>query len=260
MSSSSDASRRRFLSATAVGGLGALGALALSACGSGAKAGSSTAATSVTASGPPPSTPASGPPPAPLATTPQEALQLLKDGNQRFAEDHAQHLDDDVDRRLAVRSGQRPFATVLSCVDSRVPVELLFDRGIGDVVVIRSAGEVLDHAVNGSLEFGVAELNTPLLMVLGHQRCGALTAAVKAYDDKTTDPDDLGYLASALAPAVRQAAGQPGDRVTNAVRANVALTLAALRRSPVLAPLEKQGKVAMVGAYYDLDSGRVDLI
>ncbi|HTI78244.1 MAG TPA: carbonic anhydrase [Mycobacterium sp.] len=163
-------------------------------------------------------------------------------------------------RRIAVRTAQKPFATILSCVDSRVPVELIFDRGFGDLVVIRSAGEVLDRSVIGSLEFGVAELNTPLLMVLGHQRCGALTAAVNALDTKSTEQDDLGYLVDALAPAVRKVSGQPGDRVTNAVRANVALTLGQLRQSPVLGQLEQRGTVKMIGGFYSLDTGKVDVI
>jgi carbonic anhydrase len=262
MFSSSDRSRRRFLSTTvgASGAFGAFGALAISSCSSGAKGGSTPAASTPQASASPTPTPQNGQPLQELATNADQALQLLKDGNQRFVDDRAEHVDDDVNRRIAVRTAQRPFATILSCVDSRVPVELIFDRGFGDLVVIRSAGEVLDHAVTGSLEFGVAELNTPLLVVLGHQRCGALTAAVNAYDKRTTDQDDLGYLATALAPAVRQTTGQPGDRVTNAVRANVALTLSQLRRSPLLAPLETQGKFKMVGAYYDLDTGKVDLI
>ena len=143
---------------------------------------------------------------------------------------------------------------------ARVPVELIFDRGFGDLVVIRSAGEVLDKAITGSLEFGVAELNTPLLMVLGHQRCGALTAAVSAYDKKSTDQGDLAFLENALSPAVRQVSGQPGDRIANAVRRNVALTIDQLRQSPVIASLERQGKVKLVGGYYSLDSGQVELI
>ncbi|WP_101948769.1 carbonic anhydrase [Mycobacterium sp. 3519A] len=232
-------SRRNFLFAVATG----TAALAVSSCSSSTKGGA-TASAAV----------------EPLATDPDHALQLLTDGNRRFVDNHAEHVDDNLARRLAVRTTQRPFATILSCVDSRVPVELVFDRGFGDLVVVRSAGEVLDHSVIGSLEFGAAELNTPLLMVLGHQRCGALTAAVNAFDKKSPEQGDLGYLVEALAPAVRQVSGQPGDRVTNAVRANVKLTLAQLRQSPVLGLLEKQGKLKMVGAYYELDTGRVDMI
>ena len=255
--------RRRFLAGTLTGALGGLGALVLGSC--------STDAASAdhdhpTTSAAPPSPAAAAPNPAtaakvePLAANADQALQLLRDGNQRFVQNHAEHVDDNLQRRMAVSSTQRPFATILGCVDSRVPIELIFDRGFGDLVVIRSAGEVLDRSVVGSLEFGVAELNTPLLMVLGHQRCGALTAAVKAFDTHETQPGDLEYLVDALTPAVRQVTGQPGDRVTNAVRANVALTVAQLRTSPVLAQAESTGKVKMVGGYYDLDTGKVDVL
>ncbi|OBF33845.1 carbonic anhydrase [Mycobacterium sp. ACS1612] len=239
MTLSREHSRRNLLLAAATGA----GALAVSSCSAPAKGGA-TAKAAV----------------EPLATDPDHALQLLTEGNRRFVDNHAEHVDDSLARRMAVRTSQRPFATILSCVDSRVPVELVFDRGFGDLVVVRSAGEVLDHSVIGSLEFGAAELNTPLLMVLGHQRCGALTAAVDAFDKKSTEQGDLGYLVEALAPAVRQVSGQPGDRVTNAVRANVTLTLAQLRRSPLLGQLEKQGKLKMVGGYYALDTGKVDMI
>ncbi|BBY46758.1 carbonic anhydrase (plasmid) [Mycolicibacterium arabiense] len=258
MPRSNDPSRRRFLS-TLAGGLGAAGAFALAACGSPNRGGSTTAAVPQTAD-PSTPTPAGGATVAPLAANGDEALALLVAGNRRFAADHLERADDNVDRRLAVRTSQKPFATILSCVDSRVLVELIFDRGFGDLVVVRSAGEVLDKAVTGSLEFGVAELNTPLLMVLGHQRCGALTAAVGAYDKKKTDADDLGFLEDALSPAVQRIAGKPGDRITNAVLENVALVRDQLRQSPVIGPLESQGKVKLVGAYYNLDNGQVQLL
>lgn len=233
-------SRRRFLTTT-LRTLGAgLGVATLTACGSSDQSGGV------------------GPELEPPVANGKEALQRLVEGNRRFAENHAQHLDEGAERRIAVSKAQHPFATVLGCVDSRVPIELVFDRGLGDLVVVRSAGEALDHSVTGSLEFGVAELGTPLLMVLGHQRCGALDATIKALDAKHAEAEgEIGYLVEALAPAVRQVAGKPGDRLANAVQANVALTLAQLRKSPVLGPLEKSGKVKLVGAYYDLDTGKV---
>jgi carbonic anhydrase len=182
-------------------------------------------------------------------------------GNERFVADQAGNLDEGIARRVAVSKGQHPFATVLGCVDSRVPIELVFDQGLGDLVVVRSAGEALDHSVIGSLEFGVVELHTPLLMVLGHQRCGALDATIKALDadQRTSDGGEIGYLVDALAPAVRQVTGKPGDRLTNAIHANVDLVLAKLRQSPVIAPLEKSGKLRLIGAYYELDTGKVVL-
>ena len=180
------------------------------------------------------------------------------EGNQRFVANQSQDVNEGGERRVAVSKGQHPFATVLGCIDSRVPVELVFDRGLGDIVVVRSGGEALDRSVIGSLEFGVVELGTPLLMVLGHQRCGAIDATIKAFDAKENEDDgDIDYLVDALTPAVKQVTGKPGDRLTNAVHANVDLVLAQLRKSPVLGPLEKAGKVKLVGAYYELDTGKV---
>jgi carbonic anhydrase len=235
-----DSSRRTFFRYSAA----ALGAAALTGCASDDQ--------SQTAASPPAATPE-----APVANG-KEALQRLMDGNQRFTGNQAVDLDEGEERRIAVSKGQHPFATILGCVDSRVPAELVFDRGLGDLVVVRSAGEVLDKAVIGSLEFGVAELHTPLLMVLGHQRCGAVDATIKALDTRTADAEgDIDFLMEALEPAVRQVTGKSGDRLANAVHANVDLVLQQLRRSPVLGPAEKAGKVLMVGAYYELDTGKV---
>ncbi|MGW5188489.1 carbonic anhydrase [Kribbella sp. NPDC004138] len=188
-------------------------------------------------------------------------LERLLAGNARFVAAQEQDLDEGIARRIAVSKGQHPFATILGCVDSRVPIELVFDQGLGDLVVVRSAGQALDHSVVGSVEFGVAELHTPLLMVLGHQRCGALTAAMNAVDSarRTADHGEIDYVVEALTPAVQGATGKPGDRLTNAIRTNVDLTLAKLRQSPVIAPLEEAGKLELAGAYYELDTGKVVL-
>jgi len=243
-------SRRRFL-ATALSGT--LGAATLAACAVDRSAAQGT--TSRPSQGT--STPSPGSAEQPVANG-NDALQRLIEGNARFAANQARHLDEGSERRIAVSSGQHPFATVLGCVDSRVPVELVFDRGLGDLVVVRSAGEALDHSVIGSLEFGVAELGTPLLMVLGHQRCGAVDATLKALDaKKVEDTGDIDFLVDAITPAVQAVAGHSGDRLTNAIHANVDLVLGKLRKSPVLGPLEKAGKVKLVGAYYELDTGKV---
>jgi carbonic anhydrase len=188
-----------------------------------------------------------------------DALGRLLAGNARFVAAQEEYLDEGVARRIAVSKGQRPFATVLGCVDSRVPIELVFDQGLGDLVVVRTAGGALDRSVIGSLEFGIAELHTPLLLVLGHQRCGALDATIKAVDKPTTHPGNLGYLVDQLTPAVRQAFATPGDRLANAVRTNIAHILAQLRRSPVIAPLERSGKLKLAGAYDELDTGKVSI-
>ncbi|TDO44329.1 carbonic anhydrase [Kribbella sp. VKM Ac-2527] len=250
--------RRRFLTTTLSSTLGAgLGAAALTAC----AADDSAAGTPVAHSTPGSARPAAAPTIQPPVANGKEALQRLVEGNQRFVANRSEEVDEGEERRVAVSKGQHPFATVLGCVDSRVPIELVFDQGLGDLVVVRSAGEVLDHSVTASLEFGVAELGTPLLMVLGHQRCGALTATIKALDAQRTEAEagEIGYLVDALAPAVRQVKGKSGDRLDNAVHANVDLVLAQLRKSTVLGPLEKSGKVRLVGAYYELDTGKVTL-
>ncbi|WP_432893849.1 carbonic anhydrase [Kribbella sp. CA-245084] len=192
----------------------------------------------------------------------KQALERLMVGNARFVAAQEQDLDEGIARRVAVSKGQHPFATILGCVDSRVPIELVFDQGLGDLVVVRSAGGALDQSVTGSIEFGIAELHTPLLVVLGHQRCGALDATIKALDadQRTSHTKGLDYLVDTLAPAVRQVAGKSGDRLTNAVQANVTLTLTKLRQSPVIGPLEKSGKLHLAPAYYELDTGRVVLL
>ncbi len=246
-------SRRRFLTralhTTLVAGAGGAALTACAESGTGSGTASTPAAQSI----------GTNPPSPPAVVDGNQALQRLLDGNARFVADREEKLDEGVARRVAVSKGQEPFATVIGCVDSRVPIELIFDQGLGDLVVVRSAGEALDHSVVGSLEFGVAELHTPLLMVLGHQRCGALTATIKALDSghRTAEAGEMGYLVDTLAPAVRQVAGKPGDRLTNAVHANVDLTLAKLRQSSVISPLEKAGRLKLVGAYYELDTGKV---
>ena len=156
-------------------------------------------------------------------TTAEEALKLLAEGNKWYAEFKSMPLNEDEARRIEVSQGQRPFATIISCVDSRVPPELVFDRGLGDLFVIRSAGEALDQAVTGSVEFGVVEFSTPLVMVLGHESCGAVDASIKALEADGADHGEHGsidYLVKAITPAVKkQVQGQPGDLLVNAVKA-----------------------------------------
>lgn len=191
------------------------------------------------------------------------ALRLLVEGNRRYAEFHSTDLNETPARRTEVVNGQHPFATIFSCVDSRVPPELVFDRGLGDLVVIRSAGEVPDHAVTGSLEFGVEELHTPVLMVLGHQKCGAIAAtiaAIEAGDEWDNPPGEIDYLVRSLTPVVKSVRRHSGDWLTNAVKANVVAQLAKLRRSPILGPAEEEGEVLLVGGYYSLETGLVELL
>jgi carbonic anhydrase len=189
-----------------------------------------------------------------------QALQQLLAGNQRYVEAHLSHPHLTTERRTEVARGQHPFAMVFSCVDSRVPPELVFDQGLGDLFVIRTAGHVLDQAAFGSIEFGTAALGIQLLVVLGHEQCGAVAATIAALDKRTAAPGHIGALVTGLTPAVEQARAQAGDLVHNAVRANVALTVRTLATSPILSQAMAQGQLKIVGACYHLDTGNVEVL
>lgn len=187
-----------------------------------------------------------------------EALQLLLDGNRRYAANKPA-LDESPRRRMEVARGQKPIAMVLGCVDSRVPPELIFDQGLGDLFVIRTAGEVLDQAALGSLEFGVAELHIPLLVVLGHHHCGAVKAAIDELAGHGEAEADIRYLVEALEPAVENGKRLGGDLWEQAGRAQIALQVDRLKRSPVLAEAVADGALCVVGTWYDLESGLVEM-
>lgn len=188
---------------------------------------------------------------------PEEGLKRLLEGNQRYVAARALHPNETAECRTRVAGGQEPFAMVLGCSDSRVPPEVLFDQGLGDLFVVRTAGHVLDDAGLGSLEYAAEHLGVRLLLVLGHERCGAVGAAVKGGEAE----GHLEYLVKAIAPAVEATRGTPGDAVDNAVRANVAQVAATLRSSkPLLRELAEDGRLKVVGARYDLDTGVVEVL
>lgn len=189
-----------------------------------------------------------------------EALQRLLEGNERYAANKSVDLNESQNRRAEVAGGQSPFATIFSCVDSRVPPELIFDRGLGDLFVIRTAGQVLDNAVLGSLQFGVAELKIPLLLVLGHEKCGAVKATVEAVENNATAKAEINWLVDGIRPAVEAAKAQSGDLLDNAVKANVSLTVEHLKTSSILSEAVGKGELKIVGARYDLDTGLVEVI
>jgi carbonic anhydrase len=196
---------------------------------------------------------------APVAG-PDEALARLLEGNRRFVADKNTGLHEGELRRVAVAGAQTPFASVFSCVDSRVPPELIFDRGLGDLFVIRTAGQVLDGAVLGSLEFGVAELKIPLLLVLGHSECGAVKATIEAVEHGSAAPDEINVLVEGIRPAVERAHAAGGELLPTAIDANIALTVARLRETPILAQAIAAGALKVAGARYDLASGKVELV
>src|SRR6267142_1234670 len=186
--------------------------------------------------------------------TADSALAELKSGNARHVEHRYQHPHLTADRQQQLIFGQNPHAQILSCSDSRVPPELIFDQGLGDLFIVRVAGNVASDTELGSLEYGAEHLHIPLLVVLGHQHCGAVTAAVEGGEAQ----GHIRALVNLLHPAVEKSRGLPGDAVENAVKANVEMVVKQLRTStPILAELVSHGKVRVVGAVYSLDTGKV---
>jgi carbonic anhydrase len=194
------------------------------------------------------------------ATAAGEPLDRLMEGNTRYVASRPAHPNQTAKRRAALARGQRPFATIFGCADSRVPPEVVFDQGLGDLFVVRVAGNVADSPGIASIEYAVSTLECPLVMVLGHSRCGAVDAAVKAAPGATF-PGQLGSLVEAIRPAVDRVKDKPGDLLDNAVRANVVVMVEKLRAAPpILAGRVKDGKVRIVGAHYDLETGKVELL
>ncbi len=191
---------------------------------------------------------------AQTALTPDEALKALMDGNARFAAGRLTSFQEDL-TLLAQKTAekQEPFAAVLSCADSRVPVEIVFDQTIGYVFVVRVAGNIATPEIIASLEYGAAVLGTRLIMVLGHGACGAVTAAIAG----KAVPGQISALYAPLRAAVAQAGPDPEATI----RANARIQAGLLRSaSPVIADLVAQGKVKVVAAHYDLASGAVSLL
>ncbi|MDZ8240957.1 MAG: carbonic anhydrase [Nostoc sp. ChiQUE01a] len=188
--------------------------------------------------------------------SPDAALQKLIEGNQRFVQHQPQYPDQSATRLQEVAQAQHPFATILSCADSRVPAEIIFDQGIGDIFDVRLAGNIATPESLGSIEYAVTLLGTPLLMVLGHERCGAVTAAVK----NEALLGDIGSFVEAIKPVVKSAKLQPGEAVENAVVANVQYQITRLKRSRLLTERLQSGKLKIVGGRYDLDTGGVTII
>src|SRR5215831_3054125 len=174
------------------------------------------------------------------ALSADQALSRLLAGNARFVAYKERHPDESADRRRELISGQHPFAVILGCSDSRVAPELLFDEGLGDLFVIRVAGNIVDDAVLGSIEYAVEHLGTKLIVVLGHEKCGAVSAAVES----ESAPGHIGSLVSAIRPAVLATASAPGDRVHNCVVENARRVARQIRESePILKEKTEQGGV-----------------
>ena len=187
--------------------------------------------------------------------TPDLALAKLLAGNQRFASQKAEQPNQGVFRLREVAQGQHPFAAILGCADSRVPVEILFDRGLGDLFTVRVAGNVATPEEIGSLEYA-ALLGTKIILVLGHERCGAVTAALA----NKPAPGQIGTILDQIQPAIVATKGRSGDPLKNAIIANVSNQVTTLKASSVLAKLVETDELKIIGGYYDLDTGLVSQI
>ena len=203
---------------------------------------------------------AKAPPKPENVLSPDDALARLMKGNSRYV-DGVSRRHDFKHEREALSGGQNPFAAVLSCADSRIAPEYCFDTARGDVFVCRVAGNFASDDVLASLEYAVQVLNTPLIMVLGHESCGAVDATIKSLKDGTTLPGRLPALVAALAPAVKAAQGGAGDLLANATAQNVMLNAEKLRTTaPILKSFVDDKKVRVVGGVYELKSGQVRLL
>jgi len=197
------------------------------------------------------------------SVTADQALANLKSGNDKYIRGPEVCAADLAKRRTGVASSQTPWATIVSCADSRVPPELLFGGlGVGELFVARNAGNMaVDSATVGTIEYGAAVLGVPLIVVLGHQRCGAVVAACDVVAKKATFPGSIGPLVKAIVPAAMAVKNKPGDFVDNAVRESAQRTAVRIAtKSKIVADLVKAGKVKVVAARYDLEDGKVEYL
>jgi carbonic anhydrase len=195
---------------------------------------------------------------------PEAVLEQLLQGNQRFAEGKLLHPRRGPRDFAALAQGQAPHAVIVGCADSRVAPELVFDQGVGDLFVVRIAGNIVSGAgptVKGSIEYAVAELGARLIMVLGHSGCGACKAAIEHIEANDALPGAIGDLINPIRPIVRMVAGQPGDKLTNVINANVKEGVNRLKGlEPILSKLVNSGELKVVGGTYQLATGKVELL
>jgi carbonic anhydrase len=192
--------------------------------------------------------------------SPDEAIERLKKGNRRYV-GGAMKRHDFLTEREALVGGQNPFAGILSCADSRVSPEYAFDTGLGDLFIVRGAGNFTDDDAIASFEYAVKFLHTPLLVVLGHEKCGAVDAAIKTFKDGAKMPGHLPHLVEHIRPAVEAALPEPGPLLDNAIRENVLLNVENLKTAtPIISQYIAEKKVRVIGGVYKLDDGRVEWV
>lgn len=187
--------------------------------------------------------------------TGENALKILMEGNERFREDRSLHPDRTSERRLETVSKQTPFAVVLGCSDSRSPTEIIFDQGIGDLFIVRVAGNIMSPVVLDSIEYSVIYLGSKLILVMGHENCGAVSAVLNG----TTK--DIESVAEKITPAVERAKKiKKGNPLENAIKENVRLVTEELLKSRVLGDLVKKKEILIAGCYYNFHTGKVEIL
>ena len=198
---------------------------------------------------------------AQMTTTPDQALEKLQAGNKRFLAEPQSCQVGLAQSRAAVAAAQSPWATILTCSDSRVPPEIIFGGlELGEIFVARNAGNIADEDVIGTIEYGAEHLGSPLVVVMGHERCGAVSAACDVVAKGTELHGALAPMIAKITPAAKSQLGKPGDFVDNAVRENARLNAEKIAANEIVVGLVREGKVKVVYARYDLDSGVVDFL
>ncbi|MDJ0713270.1 MAG: carbonic anhydrase [Prochloraceae cyanobacterium] len=188
--------------------------------------------------------------------SPDQAISELVQGNQRFIRQRSRNPNQSRLRLLETSDSQSPFACILTCSDSRVPPEIIFDRGLGDLFVVRDAGNIATSGEIGSLEYGALVLGAKAVVVMGHQNCGAVKAAIEL----GSTSGFIGSIINEILPAIQISRSKEGDLVYNAIIANIQLQKQKVQTSPVISKLTKENKIKVVGAYYNLENGRVEIL
>jgi len=188
--------------------------------------------------------------------TPDAALKLLMEGNKRFTSGKSRRTNQTLANLRAVAASQKPFAAILSCADSRVPSEILFDRGFGDLFICRVAGNIVTPEETGSLEFGTLVLGAKVLLVMGHKKCGAVDATIKG----AQVPGQIASLLDAIKPGITKIDPKKANQLEAAIKANVVYQVGKIQESPVISQLVKDGQLKVVGGYFDFDSGKISLL
>lgn len=192
----------------------------------------------------------------PYPNTPEEAIARLKEGNARFINDQSAHPNREDNRKIIQAQKQTPFARIMGCSDSRVPSEIIFDQGLGDLFIVRTAGQAAAVASFGSLEFSVAVLGVKVIVVMGHEKCGAVAGAIGT----AKLPGHIEDLVNIIRPGIKEFIGKP-EKLEEAGKANVLAEVEALKRlDPILAQYVKEGKIKIIPAYYHLETGQVEFL